>query len=77
MLKRVLFIIGLAVFILIVALTWNHILGKLFSPFQVFKTTRWIFLFTFIIGMIAGVIGATLKVAIQKRKNNQLRIAPI
>jgi cytochrome b subunit of formate dehydrogenase len=72
MLKRVLFISGLVVFILIVTLLWNHMLGKLFSPFQVFRTTRLIFLVTFIAGMIAGVIGATLKVAIQKRKNSQL-----
>jgi len=72
MFKRILSIIGLVAFILILTIFWNHLLGNLFSPFQVFRKTRWIFLVTFIIGMIVGVIGAIIKNALQKRKNSQL-----
>ena len=56
-LKRVLFITGLVVFILAISIWWSRSLGTVFS----FRTTGWIYIATFMAGIIAGIIGAKLK----------------
>jgi cytochrome b subunit of formate dehydrogenase len=71
MLKRVLFIIVLIAFILIVSILWIDKFGNLFSTFQLFRATRWVFLVTFIIGTIAGIIGAIIKITLRSRKTNR------
>ena len=70
MLKRVVFTIGLFAFILIVSILWSNKFGNLFSTFQLFRATRWIFLVSFIVGTIAGTIGAILKNRIRLRNVN-------
>ena len=55
MLKRILFSLGLIVFIVIVSIwTINH-------KINLFQETRWIFIAAFVVGIIAGTIGAGIK----------------
>jgi cytochrome b subunit of formate dehydrogenase len=68
MLRRVLFSIGLIVFLVIASILWYQKFGTLYSQFQLFRDTRWIFLFAFIVGGIAGIIGARIKTALNSRK---------
>ena len=71
MLKRVLFIIGLIAFIIVAAILWTHELGSLYSRFQVFRDTRLILIVTSIVGAIAGIIGAKIKIVLNSRKINR------
>lgn len=54
--KRVLFTIGLVIFIVIASIVWTHSLG-----INLFRQTRWIFIATFAIGIIFGITGAVIK----------------
>ena len=56
MLKRVLFTIGMIVFIAIVSVWWTINLKS-----NLFQETRWIFIAAFVVGIIAGTIGARIK----------------
>jgi len=55
-LKRVLFSLGLIVFIVIISILWTINL-----KINLFQETRWIFIITFAVGTIAGIIGAGIK----------------
>jgi cytochrome b subunit of formate dehydrogenase len=55
-LKRVLFTIGMIVFIAIVSVWWTINLKS-----NLFQETRWIFIAAFVVGIIAGTIGARIK----------------
>jgi cytochrome b subunit of formate dehydrogenase len=68
MLRRVLFSIGLIVFLVIASILWYQKFGTLYSQFQLFRDTRWVFLFAFIAGGIAGIIGAIIKSVLNSRK---------
>ena len=65
-LKRVLFTIGLIVFIFIAAIWWTHNVGINF-----FRDTRWIFIATFLVGFIAGVIGGRIKFRFKSKDINK------
>ena len=65
MLKRVLFSLGLIVFIVIVSMwTINH-------KINLFQETRWIFIAAFVVGIIAGTIGAGIKQSRRSRAVNK------
>ena len=64
--KRVLFTIGMIAFIAIVSIWWTHNLG-----INLFLETRWIFIATFVVGIIAGTIGARIKQSRRSRASNQ------
>ena len=64
--KRVLFTIGMIAFIAIVSIWWTHNLG-----INLFRETRWIFIATFVVGIIAGTIGARIKQSRRSRASNQ------
>jgi hypothetical protein len=57
MLKRVLLIIGMIAFILTVSVLWDQKFGSLYSPFQVFRDSRLIFIIVSIAGAALGIIG--------------------
>jgi len=65
MLKRVLFTAGLIVFIAIVSVLWMYNLGTIY-----FREIRWILIGTFVVGTIAGIIGAGLKKRFKLRNDN-------
>ena len=65
MLKRILFTIGLIVFISIASVWWTHNLG-----INLFRETRWIFIATFLVGLIAGAIGGIIKLRFRSREIN-------
>jgi len=67
-LKRVLFIIVLIAFILIAGILWTAKFGNLFSTFQLFRAIRWIYIVTLIIGTVAGIIGARIKIALRSSR---------
>ncbi len=56
MIKRLLFLVGLIAFILIISILWMYSLGIIY-----FREIRWILIGTFVLGTIAGMIGARLK----------------
>ena len=66
MLKRVLFSLGLIVFIVIVSILWTINL-----KINLFQETRWIFLAAFVVGIIAGTIGARIKQSRRSRAVNK------
>jgi cytochrome b subunit of formate dehydrogenase len=72
MLKRVVFTLCLIVLILIVSLLWTHAFGNLFSTFQLFRATRWVYLVTFTVGTITGLVVARIKIVLGSRRVGQL-----
>jgi cytochrome b subunit of formate dehydrogenase len=60
------------VLILIVSLLWTHTFGNLFSTFQLFRATRWVYLVTFTIGTISGLVVARIKIVLRPRRVGQL-----
>ena len=70
MLKRVLLIIGMIAFILTVSVLWDQKFGSLYSPFQVFRDSRLIFIITSIAGAALGIIGGIIKIVLGSRKTN-------
>ena len=66
MLKRILFTAGLIVFIAASSIVWTHSLG-----INLFRETRWIFIAAFLVGLIAGIIGAILKQLRRSRAVNK------
>ena len=66
MLKRVLFTLGLIVFIAIVSILWTINL-----EINLFQETRWIFIAAFVVGIIAGIIGARIKQSLRSRAVNK------
>ena len=70
MLKRVLLIIGMTAFILAVSVLWDQKFGSLYSPFQVFRDSRLIFIITSIAGATLGIAGAIIKILLSSRKTD-------
>ena len=70
MLKRVLLIIGMIAFILTVSVLWDQKFGSLYSPFQVFRDSRLIFIIVSIAGAALGIIGGIIKIVLGSRKTN-------
>ena len=70
MLKRVLLIIGMIAFILTVSVLWDQKFGSLYSPFQVFRDSRLIFIIVSIAGAALGLIGGIIKIVLGSRKTN-------
>ena len=64
-LKRILFTLGLIVFIAIVSILWT-----LNLEIKIFRETRWIFIAAFLVGFIAGIIGGMLKLRLKSRETN-------
>jgi cytochrome b subunit of formate dehydrogenase len=64
-LKRVLFTVGLIIFIAIASFWWTNNLG-----INLFRETRWIFIATFLVGLVAGVIGGVIKLRLKPREIN-------
>ena len=64
--KRVLFSLGLIIFIVIVSILWTINL-----KINLFQETRWIFIAAFVVGIIAGAIGARIKQSRQARTVNK------
>ena len=72
MLKRVLLIIGMIAFILTVSVLWDQKFGSLYSPFQVFRDSRLIFIIAFTAGATLGITGAIIKFLLSSRKTYRL-----
>jgi len=70
MLKRVLLIIGMTAFILAVSVLWDQKFGSLYSPFQVFRDSRLIFIITSIAGAALGITAGIIKNVLSSRKTN-------
>jgi cytochrome b subunit of formate dehydrogenase len=66
MLKRLLSLAGLIVFVSIVSILWiNNFSGTLF------RAARWILIWTFVAGTVAGIIGAIIKNSPKSRNVNR------
>ena len=70
MLKRVLLIIGMIAFIITASILWDQKFGSLYSPFQVFRDSRLIFIITSIAGATLGIAGAIIKILLSSRKTD-------
>ena len=70
MVKRILFSVGLIIFMIAAWVLWNVKFGTLYSPFQVFRDSRWVFIYTAIAGAAAGITAGVVKIAIRARKTN-------
>ena len=70
MLKRVLLIIGMIAFILTVSVLWDQKFGSLYSPFQVFRDSRLIFIIVSIAGAALGITAGIIKNVLSSRKTN-------
>ena len=70
MVKRILFSVGLIIFMIAAWVLWNVKFGTLYSPFQVFRDSRWIFIYTAIAGAAAGITAGVVKIAFRARKTN-------
>ena len=70
MLKRGLLFIGMIAFILTVSVLWDQKFGSLYSPFQVFRDSRLIFIIVSIAGAALGIIGGIIKIVLGSRKTN-------
>jgi cytochrome b subunit of formate dehydrogenase len=71
MLKRIVLIIGLIAFVIIASVLWYQKFGNLYSQFQVFRDSKWIFIITAIAGALAGIIGGLIKIAAGSGKTNR------
>lgn len=72
MLKRIVLIIGLIAFVIIASVLWNQKFGSLYSQFQVFRDSKWIFIITSIAGAVAGIIGGVIKIIAGSGKTGRL-----
>ena len=70
MLKRVLLIIGMIALIVTASVLWDQKFGSLYSPFQVFRDSRLIFIITSIAGATLGIAGAIIKILLSSRKTD-------
>jgi cytochrome b subunit of formate dehydrogenase len=70
MVKRILFSVGLIIFMIAAWVLWNVKFGTLYSPFQVFRDSRWVFIYTAIAGAAAGITAGVVKIAFRARKTN-------
>jgi cytochrome b subunit of formate dehydrogenase len=57
-------------FILTVSVLWDQKFGSLYSPFQVFRDSRLIFIIVSIAGAALGIIGGIIKIVLGSRKTN-------
>ena len=71
MLKRIVLIIGLIAFVITASVLWNQKLGSLYSQFQVFRDSKWIFIIASIAGAISGIIVGLIKIIAGSGKNNR------
>ena len=70
MLKRIVLIIGLIVFVITAFVLWNQKFGSLYSQFQVFRDSKWLFIIASIAGAVAGIIGGLIKIIASSGKTN-------
>jgi cytochrome b subunit of formate dehydrogenase len=71
MLKRIVLVIGLIAFVIVASVLWYQKFGSLYSQFQVFRDSKWIFIITSIVGALAGIIGGLIKIIAGSRKTNR------
>jgi thiosulfate reductase cytochrome b subunit len=71
MLKRVLLIIGMIGLIVTASVLWNQKFGSLYSPFQVFRDSRLIFIVASIAGAALGITAGIIKIVLGSRKTDR------